>query len=80
MDLPTELHRYLPSLKGTLRALGKSEERTTLAKLTTVKKNSESSKEFGLPEQRKYPMPDDQGARIPNGTSGQTEQRRQEKD
>ena len=29
-----------------------------MAKLTASKKKAEPSKEFGLPEQRKYPMPD----------------------
>ena len=29
-----------------------------MAKLTTSKKKAEPSKEFGLPEKRKYPMPD----------------------
>jgi hypothetical protein len=29
-----------------------------MAKLTTAKKNAESKKQFGLPEERKYPMPD----------------------
>ena len=29
-----------------------------MAKLTTAKKNAESTKEFGLPKERKYPMPD----------------------
>jgi hypothetical protein len=29
-----------------------------MAKLTAAKKNAEPKKEFGLPEKRKYPMPD----------------------
>ena len=29
-----------------------------MAKLTAAKKNAEPKSEFGLPEQRKYPMPD----------------------
>jgi hypothetical protein len=29
-----------------------------MAKLTTEKKNAEPKKEFGLPSERKYPMPD----------------------
>ena len=34
-----------------------------MAKLTTSKKNAEPRKEFGLPKQRKYPMPDASHAR-----------------
>lgn len=34
-----------------------------MAKLTAAKKNAEPNKEFGLPEQRKYPMPDASHAR-----------------
>ena len=44
-----------------------------MAKLTTVKKNSESSKEFGLPEQRKYPMPDASHARNAKARASQME-------
>jgi hypothetical protein len=29
-----------------------------MAKLTAAKKNAEPKKEFGLPKERKYPMPD----------------------
>ena len=29
-----------------------------MAKLTSAKKNAEPKKEFGLPEERKYPMPE----------------------
>jgi len=36
-----------------------------MVKLTTAKKNMEPASEFGLPEQRKYPMPDASDARIP---------------
>jgi hypothetical protein len=31
---------------------------TTMAELTTKKRNSEPKSDFGLPEERKYPMPD----------------------
>jgi hypothetical protein len=34
-----------------------------MAKLTTSKKKAEPSNEFGLPKQRKYPMPDARHAR-----------------
>jgi hypothetical protein len=34
-----------------------------MAKLTASKEKSEPSKDFGLPEQRKYPMPDASHAR-----------------
>ena len=34
-----------------------------MAKLTASKRQAEPSKEFGLPEQRKYPMPDASHAR-----------------
>lgn len=44
-----------------------------MAKLTTVKKNSEPSKEFGLPEQRKYPMPDARHARNAKARASQME-------
>jgi hypothetical protein len=44
-----------------------------MAKLTTAKKNSESSKEFGLPEQRKYPMPDASHARNAKARASQME-------
>ena len=29
-----------------------------MAKITAAKRNAEPNKEFGLPEERKYPMPD----------------------
>ena len=34
-----------------------------MAKLSTKKRNAEPPSEFGLPEERKYPMPDKQHAR-----------------
>ncbi len=45
--------------------------RKTMAKLTTTKKNAESSKDFGLPEQRKYPMPDASHARNAKARASQ---------
>jgi hypothetical protein len=48
-------------------------QETTMAKLTTAKKNSEPSKEFGLPEQRKYPMPDASHARNAKARASQME-------
>ena len=44
-----------------------------MAKLTTVKRNSESTREFGLPEQRKYPMPDASHARNAKARAAQME-------
>ena len=44
-----------------------------MAKLTASKKNAEPSKDFGLPEQRKYPMPDASHARNAKARSSQME-------
>jgi hypothetical protein len=44
-----------------------------MAKLTTAKKNSEPTKEFGLPEKRKYPMPDKSHARNAKARASQME-------
>ena len=44
-----------------------------MAKLTTSKRNAESSKEFGLPDQRKYPMPDASHARTAKARASQME-------
>jgi len=44
-----------------------------MSKLTAAKKNSESSKEFGLPEERKYPMPDASHARNAKARASQME-------
>jgi len=46
-----------------------------MAKLTTSKKNAEPKKEFGLPEQRKYPMPDASHARNAKARAVQMEHR-----
>jgi hypothetical protein len=42
-----------------------------MAKLTASKKNAEPTKEFGLPEQRKYPMPDASHARNAKARASQ---------
>jgi len=42
-----------------------------MAKLSTAKKNAEPNKEFGLPEQRKYPMPDASHARNAKARASQ---------
>jgi hypothetical protein len=42
-----------------------------MAKLTTAKKKAEPSKEFGLPEKRKYPMPDKSHARNAKARASQ---------
>ena len=44
-----------------------------MAKLTAAKKNAEPSKEFGLPEERKYPMPDASHARNAKARASQME-------
>lgn len=44
-----------------------------MGKLTTARKNSEPGKEFGLPEQRKYPMPDASHARNAKARASQME-------
>ena len=46
-----------------------------MAKLTTTKRNSESSKEFGLPEERKYPMPDKSHARNAKARASQMKEK-----
>jgi hypothetical protein len=46
-----------------------------MAKLTTAKKKSEPKKEFGLPEQRKYPMPDASHARNAKARASQQEKK-----
>ena len=44
-----------------------------MAKLTASKKNAEPKKDFGLPEQRKYPMPDASHARNAKARASQME-------
>ena len=44
-----------------------------MAKLTTPKKNAEPNKDFGLPEKRKYPMPDASHARNAKARASQME-------
>jgi hypothetical protein len=46
-----------------------------MAKLTTSKRNSEPGKEFGLPEERKYPMPDKAHARNAKARAAQQEKK-----
>jgi hypothetical protein len=48
-------------------------KRSTVAKLTSAKKNAEPKKEFGLPEERKYPMPDKSHARNAKARASQME-------
>ena len=45
-----------------------------MAALTTSKKNSEPKSDFGLPEERKYPMPDLAHARNAKARASQAEQ------
>ena len=44
-----------------------------MAKLTTSKKNAEPSADFGLPKERKYPMPDAAHARNAKARATQAE-------
>ena len=44
-----------------------------MAKLTTEKKNAEPEKEFGLPKERKYPMPDASHAKNAKARASQME-------
>jgi len=44
-----------------------------MAKLTTAKKNAEPKKEFGLPKERKYPMPDASHAKNAKARASQME-------
>ena len=46
-----------------------------MARLTTTKKKAEPKKEFGLPEKRKYPMPDKSHARNAKARASQMEHR-----
>lgn len=62
-----------PRHKGTLRAGNRKRRGTQMAKLTAAKKNAEPKKEFGLPEQRKYPMPDRSHARNAKARASQME-------
>jgi hypothetical protein len=62
----------LPFLHGSWRALNLP-RRITVAKLTPSKKKAEPNKEFGLPEQRKYPMPDASHARNAKARASQME-------
>jgi hypothetical protein len=44
-----------------------------MAKLTAAKKNKEPKEEFGLPKERKYPMPDASHARNAKARASQME-------
>ena len=44
-----------------------------MAKLTTAARKKEPTKEFGLPEQHKYPMPDASHARNAKARASQME-------
>ena len=44
-----------------------------MSKLTTAKKKAEPDRDFGLPEQRKYPMPDAAHARNAKARASQAE-------
>jgi hypothetical protein len=49
------------------------QKRDAMAKLTASKKNAEPAKDFGLPEERKYPMPDASHARNAKARAAQME-------
>jgi hypothetical protein len=44
-----------------------------MSKLTITKKNNEPKKEFGLPEEREYPMPDASHAKNAKARASQME-------
>jgi len=44
-----------------------------MAKLTTSKRNAEPKSDFGLPEERKFPMPDENHARNAKARASQME-------
>ena len=53
--------------------LAESRRGSYVAKLTSAKKKAEPKKEFGLPEERKYPMPDKSHARNAKARASQME-------
>jgi hypothetical protein len=46
-----------------------------MAELSTKKRESEAKSEFGLPEERKYPMPDKSHARNAKARASQQEKK-----
>ena len=46
-----------------------------MAELTTKRRNSEPKSDFGLPEERKYPMPDKSHARNAKARAAQQEKK-----
>ena len=46
-----------------------------MAELTTKKRNKEPASDFGLPEERKYPMPDKSHARNAKARAAQQEKK-----
>ena len=46
-----------------------------MAELTTKKRNDEPKSDFGLPEERKYPMPDKSHARNAKARASQQEEK-----
>jgi hypothetical protein len=50
-----------------------SRGKSVMAKLTASKKKAEPKTEFGLPEERKYPMPDASHARNAKARASQME-------
>ena len=61
------------TLRTAERCVLEDQLRKIMAKLTTTKKNAEPNKDFGLPEQRKYPMPDASHARNAKARASQME-------
>jgi hypothetical protein len=50
---------------------GPEHKETAVAELTTKKRNAEPKSDFGLPEERKYPMPDKSHARNAKARASQ---------
>ena len=69
-DLLLACRKYQNRNYACLQNLGGE---VTWQNLTSAKKNAESKKEFGLPEERKYPMPDKSHARNAKARASQME-------
>ena len=53
----------------------KAHKETTMAELIAKKRNAEPKSDFGLPDERKYPMPDKSHARNAKARAAQQEER-----
>jgi hypothetical protein len=72
-ELAATIRRFSSHRHREPCVLGNCRGEVTMAKLTTAKKKAEPNKEFGLPEQRKYPMPDASHARNAKARASQME-------